>query len=134
METELHLKINEICKTDRRFSVNAYFFILDALRVTAREIRKKDVEHSRHLSGQELSQGIKQYAIKRFGCMSYTVMELWGIKQTADFGAIVYNLIDVGLLGKSGGDSIDDFNDLFDFASAFLKPFEPNDCKGRKTA
>ncbi|MFA7175161.1 MAG: Minf_1886 family protein [Kiritimatiellia bacterium] len=134
MEIELHQKINEICKKDRRFSVNAYFFILDALRVSAREIRKKDADHSRHLSGQELSQGIKQYAIKCFGCMSYTVMELWGIKKTADFGAIVYNLIEVGLLGKSGDDSIDDFNDIFDFNSAFLKPFQPSDIKGRKTS
>lgn len=132
METELYLKINEICKKDRSFSINAYFFILDALRVSAKEIRKKDPEHSRHLTGRELSHGIKDYAIRRFGCMSYTVMELWGIKKTADFGTIVYNLIDAGLLGKSGDDSIDDFNDLFDFESAFLKPFEPNDSKGRK--
>ncbi len=125
MDNELHQKINQICKKDRRFSVNAYFFILDALRVSAKEIQKKNPEHSRHLSGQELSNGIKDYALKRFGCMSYTVMDLWGISKTADFGAIVYNLIDVGLLGKTGDDSINDFNDIFDFDSAFLKPFDP---------
>ena len=125
MDNELHQKINEICKKDRRFSVNSYFFILDALRVSAKEIQMKKPEHARHLSGRELSNGIKDYALKRFGCMSYTVMDLWGISQTADFGSIVYNLIDVGLLGKSGDDSINDFNNIFDFESAFLKPFTP---------
>ncbi len=125
MDNELHKKINLICNKDRRFSVNAYFFILEALRVTAKEIKRKQTDQSRHLSGEELSKGIRNYALNCFGCMSYTVMDLWGISKTTDFGEIVYNLIDVGLLGKSGNDSINDFKDLFDFESAFLKPFEP---------
>jgi len=125
MDNEIHIKINQICTEDKRFSVNSYFFILDALHVTAKKIKKSDPKHSHHLSGAELSEGIKDYALKRFGCMSYTVMDLWGLNKTADFGSIVYNLINVGLLGKSGDDSIDDFKDIFDFENAFLKPFEP---------
>ncbi|MDA3925623.1 MAG: hypothetical protein PF904_13070 [Kiritimatiellae bacterium] len=124
MNNILHKKINQICKKDRRFSVNSYFFIMDALTVASKQINKKEPDHSHHLSGAELSNGIKDYALKRFGCMSYTVMDLWGLNKTADFGAIVYNLIAVGLLGKSGDDSIDDFNDIFDFKDMFLKPFE----------
>lgn len=125
MDNELHKKIDQICKKDRRFSVNAYFFILDALRVSAKEIQKTQPDHSRHLSGEELAKGIRDYALNCFGCMSYTVMDLWGISKTVDFGAIIYNMINVGLLGKSGDDSINDFNDIFDFESVFLKPFEP---------
>jgi uncharacterized repeat protein (TIGR04138 family) len=125
MENEMHRKINQICMEDKRFSVNSYFFILDALHVTSKKIKKADPGHPHHLSGAELSEGIKDYALKRFGCMSYTVMDLWGLSKTADFGFIVYNLINAGLLGKSGDDSIDDFKDIFDFESAFLKPFKP---------
>ena len=125
MDNELHRKIVEIASDDGRFSVNAYYFILDALRVTSKKIQKKDPGHSRHLSGRELSNGIRDYALSRFGCMSFTVMSIWGVNKTDDFGAIVYNLIGGGLLGKSGDDSIDDFKDLFDFKKTFLDPYEP---------
>ena len=124
MDNDLHKKIVRLSDMQELYSVNAYYFILDALRVSSKKIQKKDPSHSRHLSGKELSIGIKDYAIRRFGCMSYTVMTLWGLNGTADFGAIVYHLINAGLLGKSGDDSIDDFKEIFDFDDAFLKPFE----------
>lgn len=124
MDNGLHKKIVRLADIHGIYSVNAYYFILDALRVTSKNIQKKTPSHSRHLSGKELSIGIKDYAINRFGCMSYTVMTLWGLNGSADFGAIVYHLIEAGLLGKSGDDSIDDFKDIFDFNEVFLKPFE----------
>ncbi len=128
MDDKLHKRIFETASRHGKYSVNAYYFILDALRVTSRRIRKKDASHSRHLSGQELSCGIRDYALDRFGCMSFTVMTLWGIHATADYGRIVYQLIDAGLLGKTGDDSINDFNDVFDFQQVFLKPYQPRNC------
>ncbi len=125
MDNELHRKIVQIAGHHGSYSVNAYYFILDALRVSSKKVQKKDPSHSRHLSGRELSVGIKEYALSRFGCMSFTVMSLWGINKTADFGAIVYHLIEAGLLGKSGDDSINDFRDIYDFESAFLAPYKP---------
>lgn len=124
MDNDLHKNIVQLSDIHGLYSVNAYYFILDALRVTSKKIQTKKPTHSRHLSGRELSIGIKDYAISRFGCMSYTVMTLWGINGTTDFGAIVYHLIGSGLLGKSGDDSIDDFKEIFDFNEAFLKPYE----------
>ncbi len=124
MDNQLHKKIVRLADGYGLYSVNAYYFILDALRVTSQKIQKKDPSHSKHLSGKELSLGIKDYAINRFGCMSYTVMTLWGIDKTDDFGKIVYHLIDAGLLGKSGDDSIDDFKNIFDFEEAFLAPYK----------
>jgi uncharacterized repeat protein (TIGR04138 family) len=125
MDNQFHRQLFATASRHGKYSVNAYYFILDALRVTSRRIRKKDASHSRHLSGRELSCGIRDYALDRFGCMSDTVMTLWGIHATADFGQIVYHLIDSGLLGKSGDDSINDFKDIFDFQEVFLKPYEP---------
>ena len=124
MDNQFHKTIVRLASMHGAYSVNAYYFILDALRVTSKQLQKNDPSHSRHLSGSELAIGIKDYAINRFGCMSYTVMILWGLNKTADYGRIVYHLIDAGLLGKSGDDSIDDFKNIFDFDEVFLKPYE----------
>ena len=125
MSNDLYRVVTEIAAQHNLYAANAYYFILDALSVTARKVKKQNPSHSRHLSGLELSNGIKNYALKRFGCMSYTVMSVWGLHRTNDFGSIVYHLINAGVLGKSDEDSLEDFNDLFDFTSAFLKPFNP---------
>ena len=40
-------------------------------------------------------------------------------------GEIVFALLDAGLLGKTAEDKIADFDDLYDFDSAFRAPFRP---------
>jgi uncharacterized repeat protein (TIGR04138 family) len=80
-------------------------------------------EH-RHLTGQELSLGIKDYVLQQFGPLARTVLEYWGIKTTFDFGKIVYYLIDAKLMTKTEEDSIDDFKDVYDFDEAFKKNYD----------
>jgi uncharacterized repeat protein (TIGR04138 family) len=125
MSNNINRVIADLAATHGKYKVNAYYFIMYALRLTSTKISRKEPSHPRHLSGQELSNGIKEYALRRFGCLSYTVMTLWGVYKTDDFGAIVYHLIDAGLLGKSGEDSIEDFTEIFDFKQAFLNPWKP---------
>ena len=72
----------------------------------------------RHITGQELLDGIRQFALQQFGPMTVTVFEEWGVK-TADFGDIVFNMVEISLLAKTDKDSRDDFTD------AFRKPFWP---------
>jgi uncharacterized repeat protein (TIGR04138 family) len=55
--------------------------------------------------------------------MAIDVLHNWGIYRTADFGNLVYNLIGVSLLSASSEDRQDDFDDIFDFQEAFVKPF-----------
>ena len=122
--------VSEICKKDPRFQPDAYFFLVEALDVTVKSIRKNQPEHGRHVSGKELLEGIKEYALDEFGPLTFTVFAEWGIHASEDFGEIVFNLVEAGRLGKTESDSREDFKHGFTFDEAFLQPFEPND-KGK---
>ena len=117
--------VNEIIKKDSRFEADAYFFLVEALDVTVKSIRKNQPDHGRHVSGKELLEGIKEYALDEFGPMTHTVFAEWGIHSTQDFGEIVFNLVEAGRLGKTESDSREDFKNAYDFDEAFLMPFEP---------
>jgi uncharacterized repeat protein (TIGR04138 family) len=121
MKDELNLIriIEEIAKKDPRYREDAYFFVLRGLNFTVAQLDKP-----RHVTGQELSKRMRLYAVEQFGPMAKEVLEHWGITKTGDFGNIVYNLIDVKLLGKTKTDSIDDFKDVYDFKKAFVRSVE----------
>jgi uncharacterized repeat protein (TIGR04138 family) len=72
-----------------------------------------------HVTGQQLCDGIRQYALAQFGLMSKVVLNSWGIFSTSDFGEIVYNLINVGVLKKSPQDRRSHFDAVYDFDEAF---------------
>ena len=119
-------KLQRIIKKDSRYSVQSYQFIFEALDFTASQLGKKynsSREEERHVSGQELSEGIKQYSLVKFGFMTKTVFELWGITNSGDFGEIVFNLVESGLMGKTESDSVDDFKNLYDFQTEFENKF-----------
>lgn len=117
--------VSEICKKDPRYQPDAYFFLIEALDVTVKDIRKNKPDHGRHVSGKELLEGIKNYALDEFGPLSFTVFKEWGVNNTQDFGEIVFNLVEAGRLGKTESDSRDDFKNGYDFVEAFVDPFEP---------
>ena len=64
-------------------------------------------------------------AIKQFGPMVPTVFAHWGLERTADFGEMVWQMIDLGVFGKTDSDSRSDFNNVFDFSTAFVEPYLP---------
>lgn len=72
-----------------------------------------------HVTGQQLCDGIRQYALSQFGLMSKIVLNSWGIYSTSDFGEIVYNLINVGVLKKSPQDRRSHFDGVYEFDEAF---------------
>lgn len=76
-------------------------------------------EESRHVSGQQLCLGLRDYAIKRYGLLARAVLGRWNVKRTDDFGRIVFAMIDEGLMRKTDQDSLDDFSNVFDFEEAF---------------
>ena len=45
--------------------------------------------------------------------------------ETADFGRMVHALVNEGVFGKKPSDSEGDFKDVYSFADAFGKPYEP---------
>ena len=111
---------------DPRYPRDAYLFVREALDYTQKNILKENHGQLRHVSGQELLAGIRDYALAQFGPMAIAVFEEWGIRTCQDFGEIVFNLVEVGLLAKTEQDSRADFADGYDFTDAFRKPFWPS--------
>src|SRR5437773_6659295 len=92
---------------DPRFHADAYFFLRDGLD-HAVKLRKRQLGESGHVTGQQLCEGLRQVAIKAFGPMVPTVFEYWGIRKTDDFGEMVWNLIELGVFGRTKTDSRED--------------------------
>jgi uncharacterized repeat protein (TIGR04138 family) len=117
--------IDEIVAQDRRFHRDAYVFVREALDHTQKLILKENRGQLRHVTGQELLGGIREYALAQFGPMAITVLEEWGIHKCEDFGEIVFNMVEIGLLAKTDRDSRADFAGGYDFEESFRKPFLP---------
>lgn len=117
-----------ICKEDTRFDRKAYNFVRQALDHTVKETKRKQPERagkSQHVTGAELLEGIRAYALDQFGPLAKTVLNRWGITRCADFGDIVFNLIEYNVFSKTENDRREDFANLYDFDDAFVKPFAP---------
>ncbi len=85
-----------------------------------------DENGERHLTGQQLCEALRRYAIHQYGFMARIVLSNWGVHQTSDFGEIVYNMIKAGWMKKSERDRKDHFNDVYDFSEAFEQQFQIN--------
>jgi uncharacterized repeat protein (TIGR04138 family) len=114
----------ELCEKDRRYHPDAYAFVVEALDATVKNIRKRQPEHERHVTGKELLEGIRELALEEFGPMAFTLFNEWGIHATRDFGEIVFKLVECGRLGKTEKDSIEDFDNVYDLEETFLTPFD----------
>jgi uncharacterized repeat protein (TIGR04138 family) len=110
---------------DPRYQRDAYLFVREALDYTQKNIGKDNKGRIRHVTGQELLEGIRDFALAQFGPMTLTVLEEWGIRACSDFGEIVFNMVEIGLLAKTDKDNRTDFAEGYDFFEAFRKPFLP---------
>jgi uncharacterized repeat protein (TIGR04138 family) len=114
MSADFYQKIEGVLTKDARYKADAYEFVMQALWFTQKRLdRQSDV------SGQELLEGIREFALEQYGPMAKAVFQHWGINKTDDFGEIVFNMVEVGLMGKSEKDSPDDFKNFYDFNQAF---------------
>ena len=116
---EVAERIRSIRKRDSRYRPEAYEFVLQALDHTYRRIGER-----RHVSGREFLEGLREFALERFGHMALLVFEHWGVRTTDDVGAIVFNLVEARVMGKTAADTLDDFHAVYDFHEAFA-PNEP---------
>ena len=114
-----------ILATDKRYPRDAYVFLRLALNFSIKTLNKPDHGPGRHLSGTELLEGIRLYALREFGPIARTVLAAWGITRTEDFGDIVFNLVDHGVLGKTDEDKKEDFANGYSFHEAFTIPYLP---------
>ena len=57
--------------------------------------------------------------------MAITVLAYWGVRSSEDIGNMVFNLVKVGIFGKTDEDTVESFREGYDFADAFVIPFRP---------
>ncbi|MBU0676989.1 MAG: hypothetical protein KJ626_02645 [Verrucomicrobia bacterium] len=126
--------LEQIVQEDPRYDEQAYHFLREALDHTVKLLSKPVEGPGKHVSGAELVNGIRQYALKEFGPLAKTVLNSWGITETGDWGDIVFNLVKKGVLGKTEDDRKEDFQGAYDFDEAFVKPFLPVGKKRRDSA
>lgn len=117
--------LTQIVRDDPRYPAEAYAFLRAGLDYAVKLHSKPDHGPGRHVSGHELLEGLRQCALKEFGPMTFTVLKTWGIHRTDDFGEMVFNLVNRGLLGKTPEDKKEDFAAGYDFHEAFVQPFLP---------
>ena len=128
--------IARLLREDRRYAFEAYVFVFEALNYAQNvlemgaespgETVSEDEEPTseRHVTGQELCEAIRRYALDQYGYMAKTVLNSWGICKTGDFGEIVFNLIRIGQMRKTPADTRVDFDDIYDFDTALKQEFK----------
>ena len=139
--------IARLLKEDPRYSFEAYVLVFESLnyahkvlglgmeRPPAEETEEEDESDEssesgeksgaeRHLTGQQLCEAVRQYALDQYGYMAQCVLKSWGITATSDFGEIVFNLIRIGQMRKTADDRREHFDNLFDFDEAFRENFK----------
>jgi uncharacterized repeat protein (TIGR04138 family) len=119
--------LQQILEKDSRYPLEAYQFVSMAVNLISKKITaRRKTGRTRHISGLQLLNGMKELLLEKYGCMTIEVLSAWNIHRTDDIGDIVFNLAEVKLLGTSENDSKEDFCDRFNFHAAFAAPFTPN--------
>jgi uncharacterized repeat protein (TIGR04138 family) len=103
------------------YPIEAYDFVQRGLKYTVDKIHANldDPAASRHVSGPQLCEGLREFALLEWGMLARTVLQRWNIRRTLDFGRIVFALVDNGWMSKTDEDDVEDFRDVFDFTDAF---------------
>ena len=141
----------QLLQRDTRYTLDAYLFVLEALsfaqeslgmgeepaveelepqrgadadptgRPRGRRGRGRQRRSERHVSGRQLCEAARLYGLQQYGYLAPTVLSSWGIRSTADFGEIVFNMIDIGQMRKTRSDKREDFEDVYRFSDAFAR-------------
>ena len=113
--------MDRIRMREPRFHESAYLFVLSALEYSQARLAER-----RHITGRELAEACRELALRRYGVLARMVLGFWGVTSTADFGNIVFTLVDLGLLLSQPSDTRDDFAEVFDFEDAFDRDYPWN--------
>ncbi|MBI5362732.1 MAG: hypothetical protein HZA53_06105 [Planctomycetes bacterium] len=118
--------LRKLALRDGLYAPEAFTFLYESLEHAVRLAGRDAAEGSaRHVSGQELLNGMREYARELFGPFAGEVWRRWGVKESIDWGRIVFLLVEENLLNRQDSDSIQDFAQGFDFDEWFVKGYEP---------
>lgn len=118
--------VRSILERNTRFDPHAFFFLKDALDFTLKRVAAANGGQARHVSGPELLEGFRDFALDQFGPMATTLLNEWGIRQCQDVGDMVFLLIEEQVFGKQDSDKPEDFAGDFDLHESLERPFLPS--------
>jgi uncharacterized repeat protein (TIGR04138 family) len=119
-KTTKEFSLTELASDVGLYPPEAFEFIQQGLAHTVQQIHGQSTpKASRHVTGQDLCEGLREYAVAKWGYLARTVLRRWNITSTLDFGRIVFALVEVGQMQKTDDDTLDDFKDVYDFRAAF---------------
>jgi len=113
---------NKVMNAAGPYPMEAFTFVREGLTFTAQRVHPEaevTPEADRHITGQQLCLGLRDYAIHQYGLMAPVVLDHWHVRRTDDFGRIVFAMITEGLMSKTADDTLDDFRAVYDFDEAF---------------
>ena len=93
--------VEKIVTRDPRYASEAYAFISDAVLYTTRKMESNSHPRKHHITGRELLDGIKEFAMQQFGPIASAVLRYWGLNDSMAIGHVVFNMVNNQLLGKS---------------------------------
>lgn len=137
-------RLFELLREDRRYRPDAYAFVSESLDYAQNVLQLGNARPSEplpeeivaergdpavdtgenHISGGDLCEAARLHAMNLYGRMAKVVLENMGIRRTRDIGNIVFNLINIGEMRKTAEDKIDDFDEVFEFETAFDQGYE----------
>lgn len=123
--TELE-KIIALCRRRPNYAVHAYLFMLAVVREASKRRAQYRLpgEPNLHITGQQLLLQARKLLLKRYGPMATTVLELWGVNRTEDFGEMIFDMVAQEILSVSDDDTINDFADSINFKKHLTTPYE----------
>ena len=121
----LEMKLEEIARSDRRYLVEAYQFVFEALDYVLAHPGCRKTPMGRHVTVSDLLEGMRRFGLEHYGPLARCVFESWGVYSTDDLGEIVFRLIDQNLLHQGEHDRKEDFAGAFDFHEVFEAGYRP---------
>jgi uncharacterized repeat protein (TIGR04138 family) len=119
-----HRSLHDVVDAVGVYPIEAFEFVQRGLSYTVHKIHGQQraadsPKISLHVSGQDLCEGLRQFALAQWGMLARTVLARWSITSTWDFGRIVFAMVEGGLMQKTAQDNIEDFRNVYDFRHAF---------------
>ena len=113
--------LTELVRQDGRYPLDAYAFLHEGLARAVRHCHGDPAVANRpqHVTGKQLCWALRDEALDRWGLLARTVLGRWRIRETLDFGNMVYLLVNNNLMQKTDEDSLEDFRDVYAFEDAF---------------
>jgi len=120
MEPDASERIERAIREDGRYPPEAYEFLHRGLEYATRMVHGDEpAQGPRHVSGQQLCEGLRGLAREQWGPLARDVLARWNIRATRDFGEMIYFLINLGVMGKQDADRPEDFHEVYGFDQAF---------------